>query len=248
MQTKTAFNLQIRRDSPEREQLQLEPSRELPDTPVTPETLLLLDLLVQESLVDLREMSELVLADLGATLQILRLAGREYGTSEDRPVRIADCIADLGLRACLKVVSAETMGRQKHKSEVAELWAHSREIARCSKLAAQEMAEIDPEEAYLVGLLHAIGLLPGLLRWREYVSADDVLAGLRLAKLWALPLCVTEFFSELQLPGYPTRWSVVVRKAHLRAKRSSIGCSFDQEFRPRLHLAEMGRMAVRHAW
>jgi hypothetical protein len=232
VQTKTAFNLQIRRDSPEREQLQLEPSRELPDTPVTPETLLLLDLLVQESLVDLREM-----ADLGATLQILRLAGREYGTSEDRPVRIADCIADLGLRACLKVVSAETMGRQKHKSEVAELWAHSREIARCSKLAAQEMAEIDPEEAYLVGLLHAIGLLPGLLRWREYVSADDV-----------LPLCVTEFFSELQLPGYPTRWSVVVRKAHLRAKRSSIGCSFDQEFRPRLHLAEMGRMAVRHAW
>ena len=238
MLNKTAFNLQTRRDYPsDRQQLKLELTRELPDAPVAPETLLLLDLVVQEPCIDLREMSEMVLTDLGATLQILRLAGREYGATEDRPVRIADCISDLGLRTCLEAVSAETIGRQERKREVVELWSHSREIARCSKLVAQDMAEIDPEEAYLAGLLHAIGLLPALLGWRESAMADEALVGLRLAKRWSLPSCVTEFFSELQLPGYATRWSVIVRKAHLRANRYGIDCSFDQEIRPRLYRA-----------
>ena len=53
----------------------------LPAVPVMPETLLLLDLVAQEPTVDLRGMSQLVLDDMGATLQILRLAGREYGNS-----------------------------------------------------------------------------------------------------------------------------------------------------------------------
>lgn len=241
MLNKTAFNVQIRRDpATVRPALQLEPLRELPDTPVTPETLLLLDLLVQEPCVDLREMTELVLADLGATLQILRLAGREYGIGEDRPVRIADCIADLGLRTCLTAVSVNAIGRQERKAEVAELWSHSREIGRCCRQVAQEMAEIDPEDAYLVGLLHAIGLLPTLLGWGEIAVADEALVGLRLAKRWSLPSCVREFFSEMQLPRYPTRWSVIVRKAHLRARRSSAGCSFDQDLRPRLFRVEQG--------
>ena len=58
-----------------------------PAIPIMQETLLLLDLAAQESSVDLREMSQLVLDDLGATLQILRLAGREYDNSHDRPLR-----------------------------------------------------------------------------------------------------------------------------------------------------------------
>jgi hypothetical protein len=217
VQKSNVFNIQIRRDSMiDRQPLQAEPSRELPDVPVMPETLLLLDLMVQETCVDLRQMSELVLADLGATLQILRLAGREYGTAHDRPVRIADCISDLGLRPCLTSVSAQTIGRQEQMPEVAKLWAHSREIASCSKQVAQTMPEIDPEEAYLVGLLHSFGLLPRLLGWRESSVVDDPLTGLRLAKRWSLPRCVTEFFHEKQVPRYATRWSAIVQKAHMQ--------------------------------
>lgn len=238
MLNKSAFNIQIQRDPTiDRQPLQFKPPREFPDTPVTPVTLLLLDLLLQEPCIDLREMSELVLADLGATLQILRMAGREYGTSENRPVCIADCIVDLGLRNCLTAMSAETISRQVRKSEVVELWSHSREIACCSRLVAQDMAEIDPEEAYMAGLLHAIGLLPTLLGWGGIAVADESLMGLRLANRWSLPSCVREFFSEMHLNRYPTKWSVIVRKAHLRANRSTPDCSFDQELRPRLHRA-----------
>jgi HD-like signal output (HDOD) protein len=214
----TVFDLQIRRDSQtDRQLLQLKTTYDHPDIPVMPETLLLLDLLVQEPCVDLRQMSDLVLADLGATLQILRLAGREYGTDDGRPARIADCVSDLGLRTCLTAVSAQPLSRHERKQEVAELWTHSRKIASCSSLVAQEMPDVDTEEAYLVGLLHSFGLLPRLLGWREASMTDDDLVGLRLAKRWALPRCVMEFFSEKQLPKYATRWSAIVQKAHMRA-------------------------------
>jgi HD-like signal output (HDOD) protein len=237
----TVFDIQIRRDSPtDRQPLRLETSRDNPDIPVMPETLLLLDLLVQESCVDLRQMSELLLADLGATLQILRLAGREYGTTDDRPIRIADCISDLGLRPCLKAVSAQTIGRHEHKSEIAELWAHSREIANRSRLVAQDMPDIDPEEAYLVGLLHAIGLAPAALGWRDSGVADEALVGLKLAKRWSLPHCVMEFFSERQLPRYSNRWSTIVQEAHMIATRSSIHRSSRPELRPHLRGTRYG--------
>jgi HD-like signal output (HDOD) protein len=238
----TVFDIQIQRDSPiERQPLHFETSRDNPDFPVMPETLLLLDLLVQEPCVDLRQMSELVLADLGATLQILRLAGREYGTADDRPIRIADCISDLGLRACLKAVSAQTIGRHERKSEVTALWEHSREIASCSRLVAQDMLEIDPEEAYLVGLLHGIRMAPAVLGWKESTGADDAALGLKLAKRWSLPRCVMEYFSEIQLSRYTNRWSVIVQEAHMIATRSSIHCSSQPELRPHLQ-------RNRHGW
>ena len=213
---------------------------DLPDTPVMPETLLLLDLMVQETCVDLRRMSQVVLADVGATLQILRLAGRQYGMAEDRPNRIEDCISDLGLRACLKAISAQTISRHGRKNELAAFWEHSRDIASHARVLAQEMQEIDPEEAYLAGLLHGLGSLPALLGWKDSGVTDPALTGVRLAKRWSLPPCVTELCSEMQLPGYATGWSGIVRKAHQRGARSCSECLFEQDLRPRLHRAAEG--------
>jgi hypothetical protein len=233
---KTPFSFHARRDSLiDRQPLQAGEEHDLPDTPVMPETLLLLDLMVQETCVDLRRMSQLVLADVGATLQILRLAGRHYGMAEDRPNRVEDCISDLGLRACLKAVSAQTISRHGRQNEVAAFWEHSRDVASHAKLVAQDMQEIDPEEAYLAGLLHAIGSLPALLGWKDASVADPALAGVRLAKRWSLPTCVTELCNEMQLPGYPSGWSGIVREAHSRGARSCGNCLFEEDLRPRLY-------------
>jgi HD-like signal output (HDOD) protein len=196
--------------------------------------------MVQETCVDLRRMSQVVLADVGATLQILRLAGRHYGMEQDRPIRIADCISDLGLRACLKAVSAQTISRHGRQHELAAFWEHSREVAGNAKLVAQDMHEIDPEEAYLAGLLHGIGSLPALLGWKDSGVTDPSLAGARLAKRWSLPSCVTELCHEMQLPGYETGWSGIVRKAHLRGERSCGNCLFERDLRPHLHRAAEG--------
>jgi hypothetical protein len=245
----TPLNIRARRDSlVERQPLQVVGNHDLPDIPVMPETLLMLDLMVQETCVDLRQMSLLILADVGATLQILRMAGREYGTTEDRPTRIADCISDLGLRACLKAVSTQTISRHRCHNEIAAFWNHSRVVADLSRSVAQEMLETDPEEAYLVGLLHGMGSLPALLGWRESSIADPALAGVRLAKRWWLPRCVTELFTEMQLPGRATGWSGIVQKAHLREDRSSGYCLFEQDPRLSLQRVGSGKMGPKLVW
>jgi HD-like signal output (HDOD) protein len=173
---------------------------------------------------------------MGATLQILRLAGREHGVSEDRPWRIEDCISHLGLDACREAISTQTVVRGDHRQyAISECWAHAREVAQYSRALANEIADVNPDEAYLAGLLHAIGFLPELLGWRESGVVDGALAGLRLAKRWSLPSCVVEFFSEVQLTGYSTRWPGIVRKAHQNAKRPSMHCLFEQTMRPQLH-------------
>jgi hypothetical protein len=239
VQTDTAFDTQARRNIPiECQPLRVEVAHDLPAIPVLPQTLLLLDLTVQQACVDLRAMSQLVLADLGAALQILRLAGREYANAEGRPARIEDCISDLGLEACFAAVSAATVTCDGRQHAIAEVWAHSRAIAQHSKLVAQEMPDIDPEEAYLAGLFHSIGLLPGLLGWRGAGAAEGAIAGLRLAKKWSLPRCVTEFFSETHLLGDAAQWSGIVQKAHYRANRSPINCPFEHGLRPHLHRDE----------
>jgi HD-like signal output (HDOD) protein len=205
-----------------------------PAIPIMQETLLLLDLAVQESSVDLREMSQLVLDDLGATLQILRLAGREYDNSHDRPLRIEDCISALGVRACMQTVSETRAARDGRQRAIAEMWAHAREIAKCSKEVADELPGINPDRAYLVGLLHSIGSLPSVLGWDETRkdAAAEALNGLQLAKRWSLPSFVQQFFAELQSAECKSESPEIVRLAHQRATRSSFKCSFDPEFRP----------------
>ena len=217
--------------------LQVEPVTELPDVPVMPETLLLLDLKIQERCVDLSEVSQLVLADLGAVLQILRLAGREYGNAEGCPTRIEDCISDLGLQACFQAASAQTIPRDSRQRLIAKTWAHASEIARYSKLIAEETPDMNPDEAYLAGLLHVLGLLPSVLGWntRESKAVDGALVGFCIAKRWSLPPYIVGLFSESSLSEDGTRWAGVVHMAHQRANRSSVNCSFEQHLRPRLH-------------
>lgn len=206
----------------------------LPAVPVFTETLLLLDLETQESSVDLHKISQLVLGDLGATLQVLRLAGREYGSSQARPHRIVDCISDLGVYPCLEAVSAQTVARDGRRAAITGMWAHCKEIAQYSEMVADEVPGVNPGEAYLVGLLHSMGSLPAVLGWDEAETgaADGAIRGFQMAKQWSLPRVVLEFFSEMHLVGCRTRWSEIVRSAHRRAAGTCAKCPFEEAPRP----------------
>jgi len=221
----------------ERPTFQPELIDDLPDVPVLPETLLSMELRAREYSVDLHEMAQVILSDIGATIQILRLAAGEYGTSDDRPVRIEDCISSLGLQACLKAAARLTVSSQSCNRAVSETWAHCREAAQYSKTIAEAMAGVHPEDAYWAGLFHALPLFPGILGWncREFGLKDDASAGLRMAERWHLPRCVRELFREMHQPGHGSHWTGIVSQAHEMARRSSIDCPLYDTLIPRLH-------------
>jgi HD-like signal output (HDOD) protein len=188
----------------------------LPDLPVLPETLLAMELQLQNSSVDLRAFSEAILEDLGAILQILRMAGREYGAADDRPIRIEDCICDFGPAACFDAVAQGAVARSFQRRAVADIWAHAREIAKNAKHLAEAIPwAISPDQAYMAGMLHAIGSLPSVLGWDlSEASCDRAQTGLRLAERWAFPGYLRDFFCEMLMPGYNPQWSEIMAEAH----------------------------------
>lgn len=217
-----------------------ESSDDLPDVPALPETLLQMELKLHEFSFDLDEVSQLVLNDPGATLQILRLAAREFAPEEGRPSRMADCISCFGLDECLRAAGQRTVLSEARHRGVVELWAHSREIAHlCRRLAPAVDAGISPDDAYLVGLTHTLPLLPAILGWQgpEKDAGNAAGKGLRLAQVWSLPACVLQSFAESSQPGVPSRWTTLLHKAHGRS-RASARCSMSQAGGPRLCLRD----------
>jgi len=176
----------------------------------------MVELEVSEFCVDLQALSQLVLNDFGATLQILRWVGREFGDAAERPNRIEDCIATMGVQTCIEVMSTQCIQTRKPSMALSELSSHSKEIAVQSAQIAELMFNIDPAQAYFVGLCHSIGSLPALLSGsaNDDQRLDTVATGLAMAKDWALPDCVIDYFSDVQKSGGNSPWSEILRVAH----------------------------------
>ncbi len=200
--------------------------RHRPDLPVLRETLLLAELEAMECTIDLETLSQRILGDLGATLQVLRLAGRRYRSAKARPVRIADCISDLGVQACMGAIARQPM-LPEYAQSTADLWSYSRAVARQAKQIAEESVGIDPEKAYLVGLCHLIGRLPGTLGWTQdaHEGINSAPAGLALAREWQLPGCVVEYFSAIQSSRWISPWLEIVRAARFSLEHGPLQAS-----------------------
>ncbi len=198
----------------------LDAIRNLPDLPVLPETLLRLEIEMRERAVDLTEVSRLILLDLGAATQIMRLAGSEYNMADPRPRRVEEFLSDLGIEVCLEAMARRPATRSSLHPAVFGAWAHSREIAEiCRSIAADASGQTDPVDAHLVGLFHAVEMLPVLLGWEQRltVSKNQAILGLRIAEAWALPVCVLEYFSDRSKREPSGHWTDIVDRAHKSA-------------------------------
>lgn len=210
----------------------------LPELPVLPETLLAMELQDNGNSVDLRGFSEAVLGDVGATLLVLRRIGQEYGDCEDRPIRIEDCIADLGIDVCMHLAMQGMRERAANLDNIVEIWGHSTEIARqCDRLA--EEFGINPCQAYLAGLLHDIGALPGVLGWgpRDF-AGDYTLSALKMAVRWCFPDFLKEYFYEAYLPGKNRNWTAMMAAAHDAASQTWAWCPLNE-----LNVSSLARLS-----
>ena len=216
--------------------------REVPDLPVISGTLLSMELVICQRSVDLAQVSQLVLSDLGATLQILRRAGREAAMGRDCLERVEDCISWLGLEGCLEAMAECPITRSTRFATILSAWDRAREIAVISRFVAEKLAlNVASEDAYLVGLAHGIGNLPEILKW-DWMSqsgGNNDLAGLRIAEAWRLPHCIVDYFLDRLAGKTQTPWTMIVDCA-LELLESRLSASLRDEFIP-LSLAPSGR-------
>jgi hypothetical protein len=80
----------------------------LEEVPVMAATVLGLEMLLNEPCIDLKLVSDVILSDVGATIHVLRLVGREYETAAEHPSRMADCLASLEAGAWFEAIAAVT--------------------------------------------------------------------------------------------------------------------------------------------
>lgn len=210
----------------------------LPQMPILAATRLQLELLLQERSIDLKATADIILADAGATLQVLRLIGEEYPGEDDRPTRIEDCIVSLNRERWYEVVCA---AGTSHSAPLLAEWQHCRRIAECARELARCMDGFQPEEAYLVGLLFRMGRFPRLLGWRPVGDltrvnvadghfGEDHAVSLMLAEYWHLPAYLLSALREQASADQPDRdsvagWAGVLQVAEELAERAQASCS-----------------------
>jgi len=185
----------------------------LDEVPVMSATVLGLDMILQEPYVDLRSVSDLILSDVGATIQILRLIRREYDFAADRPSRIGECLASLDVKTWYRAVSARTFACDRKNAAIAALWKHCREIAQYAQLVAESMEDIVPEDAYLVGLLHGIAAIPPVLGWPISETTGRAESAL-LAMEETLPVFVLDALRGLNDSSPTSGWRFILTAAH----------------------------------
>lgn len=171
----------------------------------------------------IREVARLVASDQSLAAKILSITRRVATGAGSHVSTVERAVLLLGFdavrNACLSIKVFEVFARRESAAETAfdrtEFWKHSLAVACGAQLAAEELrARIEPEQAFVCGLLHDIGkvaldaCLPksfdrivrraNSLRAcladieREILGVDHTVIGHRLAQRWRLPAPVVE--------------------------------------------------------
>lgn len=163
-----------------------------PPVPVLPVTRLQVDLLLNQPVLDLQAIVDVILGDVGAALQVLRISAAIGTIANRRTGHIATCVLHLGRTGLSRAFSTLLPSGFEGRNATAKcFWLRSQIAAELARLLAKGVADIPPNDAALAGLLHEIGRLPQLLGWcATGIDFNDAMAvGSALASEWGLPFC-----------------------------------------------------------
>ena len=170
-------------------------------------------LTIRQRPVDLAQVSQLVLFDLGATLQILRRAGREK-TVDGRLKRIEDCIVEIGMGACLEALAQCPIARRSPALLLfISAWQRARETAFIARFVAESspwtsLKRMPIWSAWPMALATCLNFWSGIAAGK--FGSDSDLTGLRIAEAWRLPHCIAEYFLDRMAGKSQTQWTKIV--------------------------------------
>lgn len=161
--------------------------------PAMDDAILLLQVLLASPVVNLQAVADVVRNDVGLTIELLKIVCRENGGDREIETSVTGNVVHAGVDR-LRHLAATVQSLPAHMREGAgtRQYEHFWGQARLTGLIAEELAyrstNVDPEAAYVAGLLFRIGELPAIMQkdWNGADLAPRETARL-LAKTWRLP-------------------------------------------------------------
>ncbi len=138
-----------------------------PPVPVLPVTRLQIDLLLNRPVLDLQAIVDIILADVGAALQVLRTSAPIRRIADRRTSHVETCVLHLGRTGLRRALSVLLPSAFEGCHDAAKpFWLRSQAAAELARMLGKAYFHVSPNDAALAGLLHEIGRLPQLLGWR----------------------------------------------------------------------------------
>ncbi len=120
--------------------------------------------------------AQLTQSDPGLTLSLLRLANKSDRVRGPPVSTAQQAIVRLGFRSVAAVATRRAVSvavKQFSDAAYVEMWRHSFAVASVARCLATRFKNVDPEEAFTLGLLHDIGQM--LFRMHYHAVYDAVL-------------------------------------------------------------------------
>ena len=101
--------------------------------------------------------------DEGLVIRVLRLANSAYYGLSRRISSVSEAISFLGFKTVKSIVLAASVYKFMDSSftgyalDRGDLWKHSQSVASTARFLAAHVKGVDPEEAYIAGMVHDIG-------------------------------------------------------------------------------------------
>lgn len=186
--------------------------------PPLPEILVKIQSAINDSKIDARALSQIILKDPSLTAKIMKLANSAYYRHGKHEVNtVTDAIVIMGFDAIKNVVLGlsvyNIMNRLPRVEGYKNIWRHSLSCAVCAQRLAEMTKMQVPETIFVAGLLHDIGKLilaqvfpekyakiidrireedEGIIKTeREILLTDHAQAGELVADFWNFPRHIT---------------------------------------------------------
>jgi len=109
------------------------------------------------------DLADVVMKDPGLTAKLLRVVNSPYYAPASQISTVRQAVVTLGLRTVTAVTLATSIysliGHVNTTVDRKKFWRHSLEVALASRMIAENINFESPDEAFVAGLLHDIGML-----------------------------------------------------------------------------------------
>ena len=109
------------------------------------------------------DLAEIIMHDPALTTKVLRIVNSPFYGARSEITTLTQAVVTLGMRAvsalALSTSIYDITGRWQVTIDRVRFWRHSLEVAIGARLIAREVGYPHPEEAFIAGLLHDIGIL-----------------------------------------------------------------------------------------